>query len=60
MFALPGQVVLLEMAITGSSIVAIVLAVNLTSRRFITAVSSLKCNTQRDNGCFHVTVFQTH
>ena len=24
------------------------------------AVSSLKCNTQRDNGCFHETVFQTH
>jgi predicted branched-subunit amino acid permease len=41
MFALPGQVVLLEMAITGSSIVAIVLAVTLTSSRFITMTMTL-------------------
>ena len=41
MFALPGQVVLLEMAITGSSIVAIVLAVTLTSTRFITMTVTL-------------------
>ena len=24
------------------------------------AVSNLKCNTRRDNGCFHETGFQTH
>ena len=41
MFALPGQVVLLEMAITGSSLVAIVLAVTLTSSRFITMTVTL-------------------
>jgi predicted branched-subunit amino acid permease len=41
MFALPGQVVLLEMAITGSSLVAIVLAVTLTSTRFITMTVTL-------------------
>lgn len=41
MFALPGQVVLLEMAITGSSIFAIVLAVTLTSTRFITMTVTL-------------------
>ena len=41
MFALPGQVVLLEMAITGSSVVAIVLAVTLTSTRFITMTATL-------------------
>jgi predicted branched-subunit amino acid permease len=41
MFALPGQVVLLEMAITGSSVVAIALAVTLTSTRFITMTVTL-------------------
>ena len=41
MFALPGQVVLLEMAITGSSAVAIALAVTLTSTRFITMTVTL-------------------
>ncbi|AKD24846.1 putative branched-chain amino acid permease (azaleucine resistance) [Polynucleobacter duraquae] len=41
MFALPGQVVLLEMAITGSSVIAIALAVTLTSSRFITMTVTL-------------------
>ncbi|MEY3418310.1 MAG: hypothetical protein RJA46_81 [Pseudomonadota bacterium] len=41
MFALPGQVVLLEMAITGSSVLAIALAVTLTSTRFITMTVTL-------------------
>jgi predicted branched-subunit amino acid permease len=41
MFALPGQVVLLEMVITGSSMVAIALAVTLTSTRFITMTVTL-------------------
>lgn len=41
MFALPGQVVLLEMAITGSSAIAIALAVTLTSTRFITMTVTL-------------------
>ena len=41
MFALPGQVVLLEMVITGSSILAIALAVTLTSTRFITMTVTL-------------------
>lgn len=41
MFALPGQVVLLEMAITGSSILAIALAVTLTATRFITMTVTL-------------------
>ena len=41
MFALPGQVLLLEMAITGSSVVAIALAVTLTSTRFITMTVTL-------------------
>lgn len=41
MFALPGQVVLLEMAVTGSSVFAIVLAVTLTSTRFITMTVTL-------------------
>jgi len=41
MFALPGQVVLFEMAITGSSALAIALAVTLTSTRFITMTVTL-------------------
>jgi predicted branched-subunit amino acid permease len=41
MFALPGQVVLLEMAITGSSALAIALAVTLTATRFITMTVTL-------------------
>jgi predicted branched-subunit amino acid permease len=41
MFALPGQVVLLEMVITGSSALAIALAVTLTSTRFITMTVTL-------------------
>lgn len=41
MFALPGQVVLLEMAIAGSSALAIALAVTLTSTRFITMTVTL-------------------
>lgn len=41
MFALPGQVVLLEMAITGSSVLAITLAVTLTSTRFIAMTVAL-------------------
>ncbi|MBU3593496.1 AzlC family ABC transporter permease [Polynucleobacter sp. 71A-WALBACH] len=41
MFALPGQVVLLEMVITGSSVIAIALAVTLTSTRFITMTMTL-------------------
>jgi predicted branched-subunit amino acid permease len=41
MFALPGQVLLLEMVITGSPIVAIILASTLTSARFITMTVTL-------------------
>ena len=41
MFALPGQVILLEMAITGSSVLAIALAVTLTATRFITMTVTL-------------------
>jgi predicted branched-subunit amino acid permease len=41
MFALPGQVVMLEMIITGSSLLAIGLAVSLTSTRFITMAVTL-------------------
>jgi len=41
MFALPGQVVLFEMAITGSSALAIALAVTLTATRFITMTVTL-------------------
>ena len=41
MFALPGQVVLMEMMVAGSSLLAIALAVTLTSTRFITMTVSL-------------------
>ena len=41
MFALPGQVVLLEMLISGSSWLAIAFAVTLTSARFVTMVVTL-------------------
>ncbi len=41
MFALPGQVVLLEMLISGSSVLAIAFAVTLTSARFVTMVVTL-------------------
>lgn len=41
MFALPGQVVLMEMLLTGSSVVAIALAVTLTSTRFVTMTVTL-------------------
>ena len=41
MFALPGQVVLLEMVVTGSSVLAIALAVTLTSTRFVTMTVTL-------------------
>lgn len=41
MFALPGQVVLLEMLISGSSFLAIAVAVTLTSARFITMTITL-------------------
>ncbi len=41
MFALPGQVVLLEMVITGSAAIAITLAVTLTATRFITMTVTL-------------------
>jgi len=41
MFALPGQVVLMEMAVTGSSVLAIALAVTLTSTRFVTMTVTL-------------------
>ena len=41
MFALPGQVVLMEMVITGSSVLAIALAVTLTSTRFVTMTVTL-------------------
>lgn len=41
MFALPGQVVMLEMMVTGSSLLAIALAVSLTSTRFITMAVTL-------------------
>jgi len=41
MFALPGQVVLFEMAITGSSALAIALAVTLTATRFVTMTVTL-------------------
>lgn len=41
MFALPGQVVMLEMLISGSSWLAIGFAVSLTSTRFITMVLTL-------------------
>ena len=41
MFALPGQVVLMEMVTTGSSVLAIALAVTLTSTRFVTMTVTL-------------------
>jgi predicted branched-subunit amino acid permease len=41
MFALPGQVVMLEMLISGSSFLAIAFAVSLTSARFVTMVVTL-------------------
>jgi len=41
MFALPGQIVLMEMVITGSSVLAITLAVSLTATRFITMTVTL-------------------
>ncbi len=41
MYALPGQVVMLEMLLNGSSFVAIALAVTLTSSRFITMTVTL-------------------
>lgn len=41
MFALPGQVVLLEMVISGSAAIAIALAVTLTATRFITMTVTL-------------------
>jgi predicted branched-subunit amino acid permease len=41
MFALPGQVVLMEMMVAGSSLIAIALAVTLTSTRFITMTITL-------------------
>jgi len=41
MFALPGQVVLMEMMVAGSSLLAIALAVTLTSTRFITMTITL-------------------
>lgn len=41
MFALPGQVVLMEMMVTGSSLIAIAIAVTLTSTRFITMTVTL-------------------
>jgi predicted branched-subunit amino acid permease len=41
MFALPGQVVLFEMALTGSSVIAIALAVTLTATRFVTMTVTL-------------------
>jgi len=41
MFALPGQVVMLEMFISGSSLLAIGFAVTLTSTRFVTMVVTL-------------------
>jgi hypothetical protein len=41
MFALPGQVVMLEMLISGSSLLAIAFAVTLTSARFVTMVVTL-------------------
>lgn len=41
MFALPGQVVMLEMYISGASALAIGLAVTLTSTRFVTMVVTL-------------------
>lgn len=40
-FALPGQVVLFEMLISGSSVVAIAMAVTLTSSRFVTMTITL-------------------
>ena len=41
MFALPGQIVLLEMIITHSSLAAIAVAVTLTSARFVTMALTL-------------------
>lgn len=41
MFALPGQVVMLEMVVSGSAILAIGFAVTLTSTRFVTMVVTL-------------------
>jgi predicted branched-subunit amino acid permease len=41
MFALPGQVVMLEMLVSGSSLLAIAFAVTLTSARFVTMVVTL-------------------
>jgi predicted branched-subunit amino acid permease len=55
MFALPGQVVLLEMLISGSSLLAIVFAVTLTSARFVTMVVTLFPQMHwrdRNNGLF--------
>lgn len=41
MFALPGQLVLVEMLVSGASLLAIAFAVTLTSSRFITMVLTL-------------------
>jgi len=41
MFALPGQVVLMEMVLSGAAVFPIILAVTLTSTRFITMTVSL-------------------
>ena len=41
MFALPGQVVLMEMVLSGSSVLTIILAVSLTATRFVTMTVTL-------------------
>jgi predicted branched-subunit amino acid permease len=58
MFALPGQVVMLEMLISGSSLLAIAFAVTLTSARFVTMVVTLfpQLHTQDRNRGLYVWV----
>ncbi len=58
MFALPGQVVLLEMIVSGSSLLAIVVAVTLTSTRFITMTVTLfpQMHEQDRNRSLYMTV----
>ena len=60
MFALPGQVVLMEMMVAGSSLIAIALAVTLTSTRFITMTISLFPQLDRRDqnaGCMHPFIY---
>jgi predicted branched-subunit amino acid permease len=58
MFALPGQVVLMEMMLEGASLLAIALAVTLTSTRFITMTVSLfpQLDRRDQNTCLYASV----